>query len=205
MLLAPNEPRGSCGRLNHPTTENPGGYHRLIGGGVELGEWHSDAIVREVDDELHATIRDLCFLTVLENIFRMDGALAHEIVFLYSGRLDPQPSPTGATLTEGDGSVNSVVWRSPLETDEEVPLYRPQPCLGCSTSWIRMPGPLPDPENPLPLHIPPRVSSRRVDPARPDVRGRTTRGPPRPRPRRPGSRPRRPAAGTPWPTPHRPR
>lgn len=59
--------------VNPPTSENPAGYHRLIGGGVELGETHRDAIVREVDEELGATIRDLSLLTAVESIFHIDG------------------------------------------------------------------------------------------------------------------------------------
>ena len=61
----------------------------MIGGGVELGESHRDAIVREVGEELGAEIRDLNFLTTVESIFRIDGSLGHEIVFLHVGRLAP--------------------------------------------------------------------------------------------------------------------
>jgi ADP-ribose pyrophosphatase YjhB (NUDIX family) len=124
MLIALNE--GSTAHavsLNRPTMENPAGYHRLIGGSVELGESHRDAIVREVDEELGAAIHDLRFLAAVENIFQIDGTLGHEIVFLYSGRLDPQPAMTDATLTEAGGSVAPVVWRSPAEADEQLPLY----------------------------------------------------------------------------------
>ncbi|MGB7980219.1 MAG: hypothetical protein WCF36_05450 [Candidatus Nanopelagicales bacterium] len=66
---------------------------------------------------------DLTFLAVLESIFRLDGQLGHEIVFLYSGRLDPVPPEVGATLTEADGSVVPVVWRSFQGEDEDLPLY----------------------------------------------------------------------------------
>ena len=49
----------TCGHGQSPSAENPQGYHRLIGGSVNLGEPHRDAIVREVDEELGATIRSL--------------------------------------------------------------------------------------------------------------------------------------------------
>lgn len=117
--------------LNPPTDENPDGYHRLIGGGVELGESHRDAIVREVDEELGAAIEDLAFLAALENIFRMDGVVGHEIVFLYSGRLEPAPTPSEATLTESDGSVVPVVWRPVDDAEEHLPLYPAQ-----AVPWI---------------------------------------------------------------------
>jgi len=124
MLIAPNDDLTSHAvTLNPPTKENPGGYHRLIGGGVDLGESHHDAIVREVDEELGATIQDLAFLGTVENIFRIDGVLGHEIVFVYAGRLEPRPAATGATLTESDGSIMPVAWRPFDDASEPVPLY----------------------------------------------------------------------------------
>lgn len=124
MLIAPDaDLTAHAVSLNEPTVENPGGYHRLIGGSVELGESHRDAIVREVHEELGATILDLTYLAAIENIFRIDGEPGHEIVFLYSGRLDPLPATAGAILTESDGSVVPVVWRSLHEDTESVPLY----------------------------------------------------------------------------------
>lgn len=124
MLIAPNEDlTAHAVSLAPPTRENPEGYHRLIGGGVELGEQHRDAMVREVREELGAEVRDLTLLTTIESIFRIDGTLGHEIVFLYTGRLDPLPAAEGATLTEMDGSVAPVVWRPLVDDQEHLPLY----------------------------------------------------------------------------------
>jgi ADP-ribose pyrophosphatase YjhB (NUDIX family) len=124
MLIAPSEDLTSHAvTLNPPTDENPDGYHRLIGGSVDLGETHQDAIVREVDEELGATIHDLDFVATVENIFWIDGVLGHEIVFLHSGRLEPQPAVRDATLTESDGSLVPVVWRPFDDTGEPLPLY----------------------------------------------------------------------------------
>lgn len=124
MLVAPNPDRTAHAvSLNPPTEEHPEGYHRLVGGGVELGETHREAIVREVQEELGATIHDLELLTTVENIFRIDGELGHEVVFLYSGRLDPLPAATGATLTESDGSVVPMVWRPYDDADAPLPLF----------------------------------------------------------------------------------
>lgn len=118
--------------VNPPTAENPRGYYRLIGGTVELGETHRDAIVREVTEELGARIADLEFVAVVENIFMIDGEPGHEIVFLYTGQLEPQPPPADATLTESDGSSVPVVWRPLEDKDESLPLYPSQ-----ATEWIR--------------------------------------------------------------------
>ena len=124
MLIAPNDDlTAHAVSLNPPTKENPHGYHRLIGGSVELGEPHRDAIVREVHEELGAAIRDLAFLATVENIFHINGTLGHEIVFLYVGRLDPLPALSDASLTETDGSLVPLVWRSVRDEQETLPLY----------------------------------------------------------------------------------
>jgi ADP-ribose pyrophosphatase YjhB (NUDIX family) len=133
MLIAPNDNlTAHAVSVNPPTAENRDGYHRLIGGSVELGESHRDAIVREVYEELGAVIRNLDFLATVDNVFRINGSLGHEVVFLYSGRLDPPPVTANATLTESDGSVVPVVWRSFLEADEPLPLYP-----SAAVAWVR--------------------------------------------------------------------
>ncbi|PFG29569.1 NUDIX domain-containing protein [Paramicrobacterium agarici] len=124
MLIAPNaEGTAHAVSLNAPTAENPSGFHRLIGGSVEFGESHRAAVEREVSEELSASIRDLRYLGVVENIFKIDGVCGHEIVFVYTGRFDPEPAATGATLTESDGSIVPVVWRSFDDSSEQVPIY----------------------------------------------------------------------------------
>lgn len=124
MLVAPNS-QGAVHAVsvNAATAENPHGYHRFIGGSVELGETHREAIRREVREELSAEIRDLRHLGVVENIFTIDGTTGHEIVFVYTGHLDPEPAPSGATLTESDGTVMPVVWRTLYDDVDELPLY----------------------------------------------------------------------------------
>ncbi len=63
---------------------------RLIrppGGHVEYGEESSDTIRREMREELKTGIKNLRLLGVLENIFRAEGKLYHEVDFVYSGDL----------------------------------------------------------------------------------------------------------------------
>lgn len=124
MLVAVNADRTAHAvSHNPPTRENPDGYHRLIGGSVEFGESHRDAILREVREELDAEISDLTHLGAVENIFEIDGSPGHEIVFVYSGTLIPEPAASGATLSESDGTVMPVVWRSFDDAVEGLPLY----------------------------------------------------------------------------------
>ena len=124
MLIAPDSAnRTHAVSVCPPTVENPRGYHRLIGGGVEVGETHEEAVIREVREELGASIRDLAYLDVVESIYSMNDRQGHEIVFLYTGRLDPEPAREDAELVEADGSQLPVVWRSFDDEDEPLPLY----------------------------------------------------------------------------------
>ena len=124
MLIAPHSTGGGHAvSLCPPTQENPQGYHRLIGGGVEVGETHRDAVIREVREELDASIRDLTYLKVVESIYSLNGLSDHEIVFIYTGRLDPEPARVGASLIEADGGVFPVVWRPFDDAAETLPLY----------------------------------------------------------------------------------
>ncbi|GHJ60126.1 hypothetical protein NOK12_26440 [Nocardioides sp. OK12] len=67
MLLAPDtDGTAHAVSLNPPTTENPLGYHRLVGGSVELGETHRHAIRREVREELEADVHDLELFEIVE-------------------------------------------------------------------------------------------------------------------------------------------
>ena len=124
MLIAPDaEGRAHAVSVCPPTPENPLGYHRLIGGSLETGETHRAAIIREVREELGADIRDLTYLDVVESIFSVHGRAGHEIVFVYTGRLDPEPAREGAALCESDGTVLPVVWRPLDDAAEPLPLY----------------------------------------------------------------------------------
>jgi ADP-ribose pyrophosphatase YjhB (NUDIX family) len=133
MLISPDSTGATHAVSRLPgTVENPAGFDRLVGGSVELGETHRDAIIREVAEELGAVVHDIRFLACVESLFHNDGEPGHEIVFLYTGRLDPVPAAAGATLTEADGSVVPVVWRSVRDEDEQLPLY-PE----AARAWVR--------------------------------------------------------------------
>ena len=58
-------------------------YYRPIGGGIEYGETSSNALKREVYEEIGAKITNVKFLGAIENIFTYNGDLGHEIVFVY--------------------------------------------------------------------------------------------------------------------------
>ena len=102
----------------------PPHFHRLLGGHVEFGEATLDAVRREIFEETTAELQDPHFLGVLENRFVYQGQPGHEIVFVYSGRLDP-PDPVSASggWLSDNGTAMWVEWR-PLVTDHtSPPLY----------------------------------------------------------------------------------
>ncbi len=134
MLIALNTDHSAHAvSLNPVTAENPVGYHRLIGGGLESGESHREAIVREVAEELGAAIRELTYVARIENVFTENGVPGHEIVFLYSGHLNPAPA-AGTHLVENDGTTAPIVWRSLTGSEEALPLYP-----SAAQRWIPVP------------------------------------------------------------------
>jgi len=60
-------------------------FYRPLGGGIEFGEYSADTIARELSEELGATVVDLRFLGVIENVYTHDGWTGHEIAMVYDG------------------------------------------------------------------------------------------------------------------------
>jgi ADP-ribose pyrophosphatase YjhB (NUDIX family) len=127
MVILPNADGNAhtVARLR-PTAENPHGYDRLIGGHIEPGETARAALEREVAEELDGELVEARLLDVLENIYRINGRLGHEVVFVYADTLrDPGIIPAeGKTFTD-DGDPMPVWWRPIHDVDETHPLYPP--------------------------------------------------------------------------------
>jgi ADP-ribose pyrophosphatase YjhB (NUDIX family) len=110
---------------------NPDGdrvFHRLIGGSVELGERAAEAVVREVAEELKATLVEPELLGVVENVFRFAGELGHEVVFVYAGRLaEGDVVPPEGGWYDDLGTPMWVEWRPVGDAaeggDDALPLY----------------------------------------------------------------------------------
>lgn len=62
-------------------------FYRPLGGGIEFGETSKETAVREIKEEIGATLINENFLKVIENIFDFDGKKFHEITFLYKGEI----------------------------------------------------------------------------------------------------------------------
>lgn len=58
-------------------------FYRALGGGVDFGEFSSDALKREFQEEIAAELTHLHYLGCLENIFTYQGEQQHELTQLY--------------------------------------------------------------------------------------------------------------------------
>jgi 8-oxo-dGTP pyrophosphatase MutT (NUDIX family) len=100
-------------------------FGRPLGGTIEFGEYSQDTIVREIDEELGAEIRNLEYWGTLENIFTYNGQTGHEIVCVYRGDFADQRLYE-QTVIEGNenGDPIRAVWVL-LEDFElgKMPLY----------------------------------------------------------------------------------
>lgn len=85
---------------------------RPIGGGIEFGETSSDAIIREVQEELSLSISNVRLIGTLESIFHYAGKPGHEIVQVYDARFDDAGVYERPWLegNESDGAPFRAVW-----------------------------------------------------------------------------------------------
>lgn len=104
-----------------PSAENSLGFHRLIGGSIELGERSEDALRREVREELRVEVDDVQRLAVLENLFHFEGEFGHEIVFLFTAKSQSLLAIPGQYAD--NGIPMQVEWRPVDDSVEDLPLY----------------------------------------------------------------------------------
>jgi 8-oxo-dGTP pyrophosphatase MutT (NUDIX family) len=98
--------------------------HRPIGGGIEFGERSSDAIVREVQEEMGLTIHAVRLLGTLESIFTYAGKPGHEIVQVYDAKFDDVLVYEKLWLDgqESDGAPFKAKWCDSTDFSPESPL-----------------------------------------------------------------------------------
>ncbi|MDX6357112.1 MAG: hypothetical protein QOH37_166 [Nocardioidaceae bacterium] len=125
MAFLPNAARTHHAVLRGADPSDGETFHRLLGGGVEPGERSVEAVVREISEELRATLLEPRLLGVLESLFVYDGEPGHEIVFVYAGHLaEGDVVPPEGGLYDDVGIPMWVEWRPCDERDPDaLPLY----------------------------------------------------------------------------------
>jgi ADP-ribose pyrophosphatase YjhB (NUDIX family) len=63
-------------------------YSRPLGGGVEFGETAAQAVVREMQEELGASVTLGALLGWVESLFEIDGQPGHELLAIYEAQFD---------------------------------------------------------------------------------------------------------------------
>ncbi|MGD1701627.1 NUDIX hydrolase [Dapis sp. BLCC M229] len=58
-------------------------FYRVLGGGVDFGEYSRDALQREFKEEIEAELTNIKYLGCMENIFMFNGEERHELIQLY--------------------------------------------------------------------------------------------------------------------------
>ena len=58
-------------------------FYRVLGGGVDFGEYSLDALQREFKEEIEAELTNIKYLGCMENIFMFNGKERHELIQLY--------------------------------------------------------------------------------------------------------------------------
>ncbi len=84
---------------------------RPLGGSIEFGERASDALRRELAEEVGLSIAEPTLLTVMENLYSHNGAPGHEIVFVFEAKLADDTHGGREEFSFDDGGVrNEVRW-----------------------------------------------------------------------------------------------
>ncbi len=88
-------------------------FYRPIGGGIEYGETSSEALKREVLEEIEADITNLNYLGTIENIFTFNGDLGHEVVFVYDAEFVEKSfyEKTSFLGQEDNGATFKLLWK----------------------------------------------------------------------------------------------
>jgi len=99
-------------------------FYRSIGGGIEFQESGSEALIREVREELNTEITNIKLLGVFENIFVYNGKQGHEIVFVYDAKFKDKSFYKKENIPVLEGKIKSnAVWLTINKMPKDKPIY----------------------------------------------------------------------------------
>lgn len=115
--------------IHRATTEDS---WALPGGRVEMGEIGSEALARELEEELGVLAAIGPLAIVMEDLFRYDGRMIHEMGFYYPAEIPPSfPFSTNAVchrVADGDAMLEFRWVRNEIETLNAMPLFPRELC-----------------------------------------------------------------------------
>ncbi|MCM3619685.1 NUDIX hydrolase [Sutcliffiella horikoshii] len=113
-------------------------FYRPIGGGIEYGELSSDALVREIQEEIKTSITNLEYLGTLENIFTYNGEIGHEVVMVYDATFVDSSLYKTSTFEgeEDDGTIFKLLWKPVSEFQNGKLRLVPEKLLGFFKKYI---------------------------------------------------------------------
>lgn len=98
---------------------------RPPGGTIEFGERGSEAVVREIREELGVEIVEATYLGTVENIFTYLGIDGHELVRVYAARFADQRlnERDHFDCIEANGARFTCIWKPIADFRAGAPLY----------------------------------------------------------------------------------
>lgn len=110
-----------------PVTELDGTVigRRPPGGTIEFGESGSDAVIREIREELGTDVTDVRYVGTIESIYMFRGKPGHELVRVYEARFSDASfySRDVIECVEADGQPFTCIWKPITDFRAGVPLY----------------------------------------------------------------------------------
>lgn len=106
-------------------------YYRPIGGTIEFGERSSETIKREFHEELAAEVGIKSYITCLENIFKIEDRIGHEITQVYEVAFKDLALYQKDSFQVIEGNrITFAKWVSVVELTEGRKLLYPEELIG---------------------------------------------------------------------------
>lgn len=107
LALIERDGRWLFARSHDPATGEE--FYRPLGGGIDFGERSDEALRRELREELHFEIKNLQFVTVIENQFTYNLQPNHEVALVYTAEFVEDGPYATESLPKYDGHSKEAV------------------------------------------------------------------------------------------------
>jgi len=65
-------------------------FCRPLGGGIKFEEKGTEALKREITEELKLQVKNIEYLNIIENIFTWEGIPGHELILVYEAKFEDE-------------------------------------------------------------------------------------------------------------------